>query len=436
MPWRPRALLLCSLLGFTACSDGSLHRADLGLGDGRPSDTEDLLATDLHTRDIADFGGLDLRDLGDLGPADAQADRGVEASTPDSMAVDRGPPCGVTLQVGDDFQVANNANPPGTVFCVKSGLHLKQRVVDPKAGNRWIGEANAVLDGQDSLSDAFHGTATNVQIVGLELRNYQDNGVFFGAGSQVRVVNVTVRDTGSGDGEANGALRFDNVTDLEVRGCDLARTSSGILATGCTGPLVIEGNRAENIGRNMVQLAACSGGGIRVRYNSMERVGSYLRPGAQDVEDWISVWKVQGTAADPVQISFNRARGHGTSGSGSFIMLGDGGGKYQLAEGNIGVTCGQVGIGLSGGTYITVRANAMYSDVWAASNIAFYSADYGTPPCGNHTVENNRANWKNKAGTLNSFWQNGSCAPLVEQNNTFPDATLTATIWSSWKPSP
>ena len=79
--------------------------------------------------------------------------------------------------------------------------------------------------------------------------------------------------------------------------------------------------------------------------------------------------------------------------------------------GNVGVTPGQVGIGLSGGHHIEVRENLMFSDAWADSNIAFYSADYGSGGCTNHLVQNNRANWTNRDGIKNSFWAGGSCAP-------------------------
>jgi hypothetical protein len=115
-------------------------------------------------------------------------------------------------------------------------------------------------------------------------------------------------------------------------------------------------------------------------------------------------------------------------------MLGDGGGEYLEAVGNVGVTPGQVGIGLCGGEHIEVRNNLMYSKAWPQSNIAYYSCNYSAPaPCGNHIVTGNRANWLNRDGKQNTFWTNASTDPLTQKANQFPDNTLTEAIWAQWE---
>ncbi len=348
-----------------------------------------------------------------------------------SLADHRG---GVLIKVGDDFQQIQDAYPGGTVFRVASGIHVKQRVINPKKGNKWVGDKGAILDGKNEISDAFHGRAESITIKGLELRNYADNGIYFNSGSKVVIDGVTVRDSGSGSGEENGSVRFDGMRDIKVINCYFNRVSSGVLPTRCRGPIIIEYNTGVNTGRNFVQLAKCKGGGIRVRYNSMERIGDYLRPGAEDVEDWISVFKVNGLTDDPVKIDYNRARGHGPSSSGSFIMLGDSGGSYQQAVGNIGVNPGQVGIGLSGGGHIEVRENLMFSEPWEQSNVAFYSCDNSKRGyCGNHVVKGNRANWLNREGIQNAFWTDGTTKPITIDGNSFPDRRLTKKIWDQWE---
>ncbi len=395
--------------------------------------------------DAPDSAMASAQDAGRRERTDGATDAGADAATDASVdaSVDAGADtCGrgpvdrsavvVYLDPGDDFQAANDSNPPGTIFGVNAGTHSGQRVVDPKQGNQWLGEPGAVLDGGGTLTDAFAGTAVDVVLRGFEIRDYADNGIFFDGGSGVVIDRMSIVDTGSGDGEGNGAVRFSYSSDITVTASSFERVSSGVLPTACTGPIVIERNTGLNIGRNFVQLADVSGGGIRVRYNSMERDGTYLRPGNADVEDWISVYNVTGLADDYVQISYNRARGHGPSGSGSFIMMGDGGGMYQEAVGNVGVTPGQVGIGLSGGDQIEVRDNVMYSETWDNSNIAFYSADYGRGVCANHRVIGNRANWTNATGIQNSFWSSGACLPLTEADNVFPDDTVGASIWDDW----
>jgi len=391
--------------------------------------TSEQPGTDDGGTDAAIVDGLMPVDSASAADASTAADAGGDAGTADDCT----PPTGdVYLSAGDDLQAASDANPAGTVFVLGAGIYTGQRVVNPKSGTLWVGAPGAVLDGEDTLTDAFHGSATDVEVRCLEIRAYVDNGIWFNGGSGVTIDRIAVYDTGSGSGEQNGAVRLDNMSDLTVTRSHFERVSSGVLPTSCTGPIVIEHNTGLNIGRNFVQLAVATGGGIRVRYNTMDRDGTYLRPDNDDVEDWISVWNVQGLGDDYVQISFNRARGHGPSASGSFIMLGDGGGQYQEAVGNYGVTPGQVGIGLSGGHYIEARDNFMYSAMWADSNIAFYSADYGTGGCGDHVVSGNHAHWINRDAIENDFWASGTCSPVLETDNVFPDTSLDETLWDAW----
>ncbi len=442
------ALVIVAPLLLTACESGSL------LGGGEVPQGPTTLGDSSGQTPASPANGApdSAAAAGDSGanhsipaPAPDSSTPAPDPAAPDSGPLPPAPDAGsvpppvtydVVIAVGDSFQQKNDSSPAGTVFLVEAGVHVQQRIDDPKDGNQWIGEPGAVMDGQGARSHAFGGSATDVEIRLIKIQGYQDNGIFFSGGSGVWVDQVTVYDTGSGDGEDNGSVRFDNMSDVKVTDCYFERVSSGVLPSHCSGPIVIEHNSGLNIGRNMVQLAWCSGGGIRVRYNSMDCDGAYVRPGNDHVEDWISVFAVQGLPNDYAEFSYNRARGHGTSDSGSFIMLGDGGGEYQRAVGNVGVTPGQVGIGLSGGHYIEATDNLMYSDSWAESNIAFYSADYGSGGCGNHIVRNNRASWTNRDGISNSFWAGGSCSPLDEGDNTFPDGSLTAAIWNQWNPSP
>jgi parallel beta-helix repeat protein len=60
---------------------------------------------------------------------------------------------GIPVFVGDDIQAAVNNNPPGTTFIIKAtdwngniGIHRMQQI-NPKDGNRFIGEDGAVLSG-------------------------------------------------------------------------------------------------------------------------------------------------------------------------------------------------------------------------------------------------------------------------------------------------
>jgi len=109
-------------------------------------------------------------------------------------------------------------------------------------------------------------------------------------------------------------------------------------------------------------------------------------------------------------------------------MLGDDGGKYQIAEENIGVNPGQVGIGIAGGENISVKGNIMFSDESDFSNVAFYSADYSTPnPCLNHTISSNRSYWTSN-NRQNNVWTDNKCSPVIE-NNLFPDFSIDELVW-------
>lgn len=334
----------------------------------------------------------------------------------------------VFLEVGDNFQTANDTYPEGTVFLVKAGEHSNQKVNNPKNGNRWIGEKGALLNGHNRTGSAFTGTAKNIIIQGITIKNYVENGIHFRSGENITINRIRVYDTGTGSGERNGALRFERVTGLKVFNSHLERVNSGILPSYSEGPIVISGNSGINIGRNFIQLDKVNGEGIEIMNNIMERQGSTLRSGADDVVDWISIFRSEGTPDSPIHVYRNRAKGHGFDTTGSFIMLGDEGGRYQLAEENIGVNPGQVGIGIAGGESITVRGNIMFSDESDFSNVAFYSADYSTPnPCFNHTITSNRSYWTSN-NRQNNVWTDQKCDPVIE-NNIFPDLTIDELVW-------
>ncbi|MEN6533692.1 MAG: hypothetical protein ABFD89_08515, partial [Bryobacteraceae bacterium] len=52
---------------------------------------------------------------------------------------------------GASIQAAVDANPNGTAFVIKAGVH-RQQAVRPKPGNTFVGEAGAVLNGSRVLT--------------------------------------------------------------------------------------------------------------------------------------------------------------------------------------------------------------------------------------------------------------------------------------------
>lgn len=89
-----------------------------------------------------------------------------------------GPQATVTCPVGSaalapgaNIQSAVTAHPNGTAFCLAPGTYAKQ-YVKPKAGNSFVGQVGAILDGQNAIVRAFDGSAANVTIANLVIQNY------------------------------------------------------------------------------------------------------------------------------------------------------------------------------------------------------------------------------------------------------------------------
>lgn len=123
-------------------------------------------------------------------------------------------------------------------------------------------------------------------------------------------------------------------------------------------------------------------------------------------------------------------RGGGPSSSGGGIMLGDSGGSYITASGNIMVNPGQYGAAISGGTFITLSNNIIYGAQQSFTNVGLYVMNIGGYVQANNTVSGNRVNFFNSAGTSNPNYLDGSTATPTgwSSTNTWADATVTSAI--------
>ena len=77
----------------------------------------------------------------------------------------------VAVFPGDSIQALVNANPAGTTFLIKAGVHRRQQVT-PKNDNSFVGESGAVLTGEDVTAYAFTGPAVRVTIRNLIVEHY------------------------------------------------------------------------------------------------------------------------------------------------------------------------------------------------------------------------------------------------------------------------
>jgi hypothetical protein len=348
----------------------------------------------------------------------------------------------VVLFKGDNFAVANAVCPEGTTFFIMPGLHQQQVVISSKKGNRWIGLDSAVMDGMNQVIEAFNGNFVNNKFSFFEIRNYREFGIVDKKGESIHTTirKMIFRNIGENvDGVTYGAVKFLGSQHIEVRESYFENVSTSIHFATSKGPLKVLNNNALNPGRNFFQCDKCFGPDIHILNNSMENTTGF---GLDKLEDFINIFASEGEQDSPIRVNYNRARTNGMnlSPSGSFIILGDFGGKHQEAIGNIGVNPGQVGIGVASGDHILVQNNRMFSTlIEGISNVAYYSwrTPSHAPPCSDHKFVNNKSNWicgrSNvcRYGDLNRGWTNGSCGLSIEEllENTFDDVTITADIW-------
>jgi len=226
-----------------------------------------------------------------------------------------------------------------------------------------------------------------------------------------------------------------NCYNITITHCEIDSVKSGLYAQNCTGGIVFNYNDAKNMQgpfpqAQMAQFDHCSGAGNSVSYNTCDNVPGYSHP-----EDIINMWMSTGTASSPIQINGNKIRGGGPSTSGGGIIMGDGGGGYQVAKNNILVDPGQYGMSIAGGSNNIIDGNVIYGKSQAFTNVGLYLWNQYAAACANNTVQNNRVNFRYKAGQLNDFY-NGSAvksgtSPLATGTvwtNNVDDQTLTASL--------
>jgi parallel beta-helix repeat protein len=96
---------------------------------------------------------------------------------------------------GDSIQAVVDANPAGTTFYLRAGVHSGQ-TVKPRDGDKFIGEPGAVLSGEDRVEFAFRSSAANVTIQGLTIEKYANpaqSGAIDASGTAWRIINNEVR---------------------------------------------------------------------------------------------------------------------------------------------------------------------------------------------------------------------------------------------------
>jgi hypothetical protein len=198
------------------------------------------------------------------------------------------------------------------------------------------------------------------------------------------------------------ALTVDGCRNVTIRNNGFNTTVGGIFAINARN-VRVTGNRFKNIGNGTIG----SGKSNYVQFNNV--TGGYIarnRGLGGNTEDMISIYKSSGTSAsNPLVIERNRLQGtNWTRGSGTGIIVGDGGGgNYVIVRRNSLLNPGKVGIQLINGRGIRVYRNTLYAaprSPLPSANVGMSSWD-GNPSA---QVFDNRVYWRRNDRSENPYW--------------------------------
>jgi len=190
-----------------------------------------------------------------------------------------------------------------------------------------------------------------------------------------------------------------------------------VVANNCTGGINVFTNQMENMQGQMssgafVQFVNASGTNNNISYNKMQNVMGQSNP-----QRAIDIVSSNGTASSPITLDQNQIRGGGPNSSGGGIMLGDGGGSYQIARNNILADPGQFGMAISGGSSISLTNNTVYAKQQSFTNVGIYVWSQGGR-ISNSTVSGNQVNFTNSSNYVNGSWlASGEATPSGWSSN-------------------
>lgn len=246
--------------------------------------------------------------------------------------------------------------------------------------------------------------------------------------------NVVIKNSKFGPSPRARAIHLEKCKNVTIIDCTFENVQTGLRAESSQG-VKFEYNDVTNLigtlkGSNelgiMVQFINASGAGNSISYNVCENF-----PGESSTEDVISLWRSNGTADSPIRVKGNWIRGGGPSDSSGGILIGDGGGSYQIAEDNILVDPGQYGIGVAGGHNMILRNNKVFGKKQYFSNVGMQVCNwYEKEGVQSHTItaENNILNYRNKNGQVNNWWYAGNTGTVKGRETNKYDPNMTASI--------
>src|ERR1700743_719371 len=155
---------------------------------------------------------------------------------------------------------------------------------------------------------------------------------------------------------------------------------------------------------NFVQFDNVNGGGNQINNNRCENIAGV----AKHPQDGLSVYQSNGLPGDSIQVIGNWIRGgqvQKDSGGAAGIVLGDVGGSYQVARGNILINPGSIGAQVQGGNHIKIDHNTIYSTSTPFTVVGIACGNYSGAPSSDITMSYNKIRYYNTAGNeLDEWW--------------------------------
>ena len=231
-----------------------------------------------------------------------------------------------------------------------------------------------------------------------------ENKVFRGNGRNVAIKingksNVTVRNCLFINFKE--AIFINKSSNIKVKGNRFENGFTSIRALRSSNIYVTK-NEALNVGHtsvgpraNFVTFDTIQGG--KIQDNRVENEAGK----SNYVEDIISIYKSHGRRGNPILVERNWLRGQGPSHSGSCIMAGDNSGTFTVARNNIGVDCGQVGMGIAGGSNNEISNNILvHTKTRFFSSLGVYASAFRGHGGRNNIIKNNKVNWWSSASRV------------------------------------
>ena len=227
-------------------------------------------------------------------------------------------------------------------------------------------------------------------------------------------------------------IQLYNCTNITIDSCFITNVQAGVNAIKSTTVKVINNQFLNMNGPfpsgNFVQFDNVNGGGNQINYNKCEDLAGV----AQHPQDGLSVYQSNGLPGDSIQVIGNWIRGgqvQHDSGGAAGIVLGDVGGSYQVARGNILVNPGSVGAQAQGGNHIKIDHNIIYSTSTPYTVVGIAYGNYSHLTSTDVTMSYNKVKYYNTAGNEFDVWWDPSTViqPAGWATNT-QKASIDATI--------